>query len=285
MHLRHPLLTLAVSSLIALAGSLPVAAQAPGAPVLDHFRCYSLLLGPQSDDLQVRLQDQFDVALGIIEDVWVGGPFLFCNPVEKAVQGRTGLIVTPIADPNAHLTFYRIAPQTVHAPQAWRVEISNQFGKQRLEVRRPRLLAVPTQKLEGNLAFPERLDHFKCYDARGKEIARRARLRDQFENELVAVLEPRLFCNPTRKTDSAGVDFPIKNAGGHLTCYDLSLLTPLGTTRTLDRVIANQFTGGSTGDIVVVTDEDLLCVPTRKSSVHLLRPPRVGAAEDESAGD
>ncbi len=215
----------------------------------------------------------------------VGGPFLFCNPVEKTVEAAAGLVTTPIADPNAHLTMYRIAEQTVHAPQAWRVAISNQFGRQQLAVGRPRILAVPTHKVEANLVFPERLDHFKCYEARGREIARRARLRDQFESEIVSVLEPRLFCNPTRKIDSAGVATGVQNAAGHLTCYDLTLTTPAGTTATLGRVIANQFTGGSTGDIVVVSDEDLLCVPTRKLAAKAAPSTRGGFAGSAADGD
>jgi hypothetical protein len=166
---------------------------------------------------------------------------------------------------------YRIAEQTVLPRRAWRVRISNQFGRQGLKVDRPHILAVPTHKMEAGLAFPEELDHFKCYRAEGKRIRRLARLVDQFETAVVGVLEPRLFCNPTRKTDSAGVEFPVQNSVRHLTCYDIVLATPVGTTLVEDLVIANQFTGTSTGDLEVVTDEDLLCVPTRKVDVKLVR--------------
>ena len=282
---RHPpiLLTLAASCFFALIGSPPTAAQVPPAPVLDHFRCYTVLLGHDPDDAQVQLQDQFDLRLGVTEQVWVGGPVRFCNPVEKTVQGRRDeLIVTPIADPNAHLTMYRIAEQTVLPPVSWRVEVRNQFGRQRLAVDEPHILALPTHKMEGDLDFPEDLDHFKCYRAEGRRIRRAARLADQFETAIVTVLEPRLFCNPTRKIDAAGVPTGVQNAAGHLTCYDVSLLLPGGTTVVEDLVIDNQFTGASTGDLEVVTDEDLLCVPSRKVS---FRQNRRGGDDDDDDED
>ncbi len=133
--------------------------------------------------------------------------------------------------------------------------------------------------MEGDLGFPETLDHFKCYRAEGGRIRRLARLIDQFETAIVTVLEPRLFCNPTRKIDAAGVPTGVQNADGHLTCYDVSLLLPGGTTVVEDLVIANQFTA-TTGDLEVVTDEDLLCVPTRKLRVEL-----VGGDDDDDDDD
>ena len=269
MRYRYPPipLTLAISCFFALAGSMPTVAQLPPGPVLDHFRCYTVLVGHDPDDTQVQLLDQFDFRLGVTEQVWVGGPVRFCNPVEKAVQGRGGsVVITPVEDPNAHLTMYRIAEQIVLPPVTWRVEVRNQFGRQRLQVDRPHVLAVPTEKVEAGLVFPEELDHFKCYRAEGGRVRRLARLEDQFETAIVTVLEPRLFCNPVRKTDAAGTVTGVQNAADHLTCYDVSLFLPGGTTVVEDVVVDNQFTGASTGDLEVVTDEDLLCVPSRKIS-------------------
>jgi len=278
--LAIPLLV-AVSCWLMLPAGVAVAQV--GSP-LDHFRCYELLFGPPSDVLQVALQDQFDIALGLdLPDdqlalgFFIGQPERFCNPVEKTVRRRDGTIeTTPIVDPNAHLTLYRIFPTLIHAVIEWRLRVSNQFGIQRLEVGIPRYVAVPTHKQEGALVFPENLDHFKCYETRGNRIRRRVALEDQFEPELVTVLEPRLFCNPTRKlhTDGftgVGVDHPEH----HLTCYDIELVQgdpPASNISLADRVIANQFTGESTGDIRAVVFEDLLCVPTRKIAFAQVKP-------------
>jgi hypothetical protein len=178
-------------------------------PPLDHFPCYPLLEGPQPDVLAIQLQDQFDIFLGLalpanadLLTYLVGQPTRFCNPVEKTVVQRDGtLVTTPISDPDAHLTLYRIFRQAVSAPAllavpavTWRVRVRNQFGEQKVEATRPVALAVPTLKLEAGLQFPEDLDHFKCYEARGNSVRRQ--LEDQFEAARVAVLSPRLFCNP-----------------------------------------------------------------------------------------
>ena len=263
---------------------------------LDHFRCYELLFGPPSDDVQVALQDQFDIALGLAlpDDqvalgFFIGQPERFCNPVEKSVRRRDGTIeTTPITDPNNHLTLYRIFPTLIHAVIEWRVRVSNQFGQQRLEAGIPRYVAVPTHKIEDDLGFPEDLDHFKCYEASGDRVRRRVRLEDQFEPELVTVLSPRLFCNPTRKLHTDGASVSIENAAAHLTCYDIELVQgdpPVSNISLADRVIANQFTGESTGDIRAVVFEDLLCVPTRKVAFAQKRPDDDDGRDDDDDDD
>jgi hypothetical protein len=258
----------------------PIAAFAQAAPpyVLNHFRCYSLFSGPPPEDLTVTLQDQFDVRRQIMEDLWLGLPTRFCNPVAKRIEDRTGDVTgTPISDPDAHLTMYRIRDRTIHRPVTWNVVVSNQFGTQKVRAGRPRFLAVPTHKLEPGLEFPERLDHFKCYEASGKEIVRKVNLSDQFEIANVVVLDPKLFCNPTRKIDSAGNSFGVQSAHLHLTCYDLIEL-PAGTfsfIQIVNRLISNQFT--TAGLIEAYTDEDLLCVPSRKVSYNVAGP---GGPED-----
>jgi hypothetical protein len=200
---------------------------------------------------------------------------------------------TPISDPDAHLTLYDIFQETVSTPAllaspqvTWKVKVRNQFGDQKLQARRPVALAVPTQKHEDELEFPENLDHFKCYEARGKSIRKSALLRDQFEDETVGVLEPRLFCNPTRKLLPSGQAFSISHAADHLVCYDLKIVTDAFdiVVQLIDRVISNQFTGSSTGDIAAVTLEDLLCVPSRKLSFEPERPHGPGGDDDRGEG-
>lgn len=256
---------LALAGVAALTLPAVAAAQIAGAPVLDHFRCYSLLQAPVSSQPQVSLQDEFDLKLGIRENVWVGPAVEFCNPVEKTLLATAGPpVVTPIADPNQHLTLYRIPEQTVAAPAVWAVGLANQFGRQLLWVRQPVVLAVPTQKIEADLAFPQGLDHFKCYVASGRILSRPVQLHDQFETAVVAVLQPRLYCNPTQKVDAAGRVTPVVNPAGHLTCYAIRLTDPAGTTESVQRTIANQFTDAAGAGIVAVTDERLLCAPSQE---------------------
>jgi hypothetical protein len=267
-------------------------------PPLDHFRCYPLLEGPQPDVLQALLQDQFDLFLGLalpndapLLAYFVGPPNRFCNPVEKTVEQHGALVTTPIGDPDAHLTLYRIFRQAVSAPAllavpavTWKVRVRNQFGEQKLDATRPVALAVPTWKHEANLEFPADLDHFKCYEARGKSVRREAQLEDQFESARVAVLSPRLFCNPTRKlvgAESTG----IQHATQHLVCYDLRLIPDANDiVVTLEpRVISNQFTPDAT--ILAVTDEDLLCVPTQKLAFSPDRSGQGGGGGDDDDDD
>jgi hypothetical protein len=292
MFLRGLRIPIAVSICAALSALLaPAAASAVHGVPLDHFRCYPLLFGPRADDVQVVLQDQFDIHLGLAIPgdeaalaVFVGQPTRFCNPVQKTVGRRGSVETTEIGDPDAHLTLYRVHRSTALPPVSWKLKVRNQFGEQRLEARGPVALAVPTHKIELDLAFPEDLDHFKCYAAEGRRIRRRAELADQFETELVTVLEPRLFCNPTRKIDAGGNTTGVEHAAEHLVCYDIELVLgdpPASSIALVDRVIFNQFTGTASADIVAVDDEDLLCVPSRK----LAFGPHRGDDDDDDDDD
>ena len=63
-------------------------------------------------------------------------PELFCNPVDKNDEG--------ISDPTAHLTCYKIKEDD----KKRQVLIENQFGEQTLKVTKPKLLCVPSKKIE-----------------------------------------------------------------------------------------------------------------------------------------
>ncbi len=263
--MRKTALILAISCVASLALAAALAAQPAGGPVLDHFRCYSTLQVPVSTQPQVSLQDEFDLKLGILETVWVGPAIEFCNPVQKTLLATAGPpVVTPIADPNQHLTLYRIPAQTVEPPSVWNVGLANQFGRQLLWVRQPVVLGVPTEKVEDGLAFPAGLDHFECRLASGRILTRSVQLQDQFETATVVVLQPRLYCNPTQKVDAAGKVTAITNPAGHLTCYAIRLATPTGTTSSVERTIINQFTDAAGVPILAVTDEQLLCAPSQE---------------------
>ena len=89
-------------------------------------------------NVTVALNDQF----GVQPEVLVRQPKLFCNPVAKT---RTGQADTPIRNPEAHLTCYKIKGEK----EKRTVLVENQFGLyQTVKVRSPRLLCVPSEKIQ-----------------------------------------------------------------------------------------------------------------------------------------
>ena len=98
------------------------------------------------------------------------------------------------------------------------------------------------------------LDHFKCYEAKGRRVNVRVTLEDQFGVEpQVVVGLPRFFCNPVDKNHEG-----ITNDKEHLTCYEIR-----GSEKQLTVSIQNQF-----GEQRLRTQEpQLLCVPSEKISV------------------
>jgi hypothetical protein len=130
--MKRGLLTTMMLALIVFSGS----ALAQVATV-DHFRCY-LVPATTALPVTVQLQDQFD-APNLFENINRLTTEHFCNPVEKIVNG----VITPIVNPNHHLTMYQINPQSVINRT---VVVHNQFGTQTLSVAAPEILAVPTGK-------------------------------------------------------------------------------------------------------------------------------------------
>jgi hypothetical protein len=249
--MKKPLLLL---GLIGLFGLLVVTA--PGASAArpvnvqreTHFRCYVVSSQTPQPATTVTLEDQF---LGPTT-LTVDEPLEFCPPTDKNGEG--------IADEDEHLTMYG-APQEL--PQHLLVSTEDQFGTHILEVVGARVLLVPTQKLVGNLDFPDRLNHYWCYQANGPRLRNvTVTLEDQFGSDTVRVVQPNLFCNPVQKT-VGGVVTPIEEEEVHLTCYDIK--GPQATTATTFGVV-NQFET----DTFTITSWNLLCVPTEKTDVEPL---------------
>ena len=212
---------------------------------LDHFKCYRAQADRPVED-EVILSDQFGDGFARVFETE-----RFCNPVEK----RHDNVVTPIQDPDAHLELLRIEAEPVPPVT---VEVNNQFGReQKLDVGPAIYLAVPTQKIEpNNHPFPQRLDHFKCYEVNGEFQPVTVALRDQFGFEPeVKSLDPRLLCNPTKKVHN-NTTTPIQNPLDHLVCYQLENTEPLFDFA----FIRNQF-----GERFLQLDRaDLLCLPSEK---------------------
>jgi hypothetical protein len=250
-----------------------IAAPPSAPPALDHFRCYSIAVGHPTG-LPVDLQDQFDSRLDKVEEVIVGLPIGFCNPVAKTVPGpgQGPGQTTDIRDISHHLTLYEIHETANQRHLTWKLTVDNQFGRQTVFVSRPVLLAVPTQKVtvggEGTgHAMPEGLNHFKCYRARGRDLNVAVTLEDQFETAEVIVGEPLFFCNPTTKVVSRSEVTPIEDAEAHVACYEIGLAAPVGFTTQLNVGTVNQFNHIPVEPLTVVTDERVLCVPSNKTSV------------------
>jgi len=241
-------ITLAMFGLTAALSTLLLLPAWASAKELDHFKCYfTHQVQPVLE--AVRLVDQFDEAAGIVEDARVLVAVRFCNPVAK----RRGARVTPIVNPDDHLTIYLIATAAPPPPSRL-VVVKNQFGARKLKVFDPEVLAVPTRKPPH--PKPVDLDHFKCYRVQGAPVNAVVDLEDQFHREpQVKVLDPFGLCNPVKKEHPPGVGTPIANPKAHLVCYKI---TPRPITRT--QVIENQF--GTQN--LIVRDADLLCVPSEK---------------------
>jgi len=100
---------------------------------LNHFSCYAVANGPVLN-VPIGLSDQFFPSQHRIMR-----PLLFCNPVQKIHNG----VVTPITNPDDHLTCYTITK----APFTKDVTLHNQFGDPRFQSSYTDLACVPTQKL------------------------------------------------------------------------------------------------------------------------------------------
>ncbi len=216
---------------------------------LDHFKCYPAEAEKPVNE-EIVLTDQFNTS-----DVAVYETRHFCNAVTKIHDE----VMTPIQNEDAHLEMIRIQADGDTPSQ---VEVTNQFGKdQKLDIGKAAYLAVPTQKIEpGNHPFPERLDHFKCYEVYGDSEAIKVSLKDQFgfEEGLEAIV-PLLLCNPTKK-EHAGNTTPIENPLDHLVCYELDL-----TEQIFDNAyIRNQF--GERG--LKLDRADMLCLPSEKRVIR-----------------
>jgi len=261
-----------------------IAAPPSPAPDLDHFRCYSITVGHPALPPFATLEDQFDERLDKVEQVFVGFPFGFCNPVAKTIPSPGGGPgqTTEIRDLSAHLILYEIHETTPQRHVTWNVTVDNQFGRQTLFATKPVALGVPTQKVsvDGDatgLEPPEGLNHFKCYRAKGRTLNVPVTLEDQFEPAPVIVVDPLLFCNPVEKTvtRTTGVTIvtPIADAEAHLTCYNIDIdfsRAPFGGFTQIKPVeTVNQFNHipGAVEPLQVVTDERVLCVPSTKSRV------------------
>ncbi len=218
----------------------------PAQPNLEHFQCYKLEK-KKFKKRTVTLNDQFKNTRAQVKtrkDL--------CNPAKKNKE--------PFLNKRAHLTRYAINGKSINTT----VATLNQFGSQRLLVKKPKLLMVPTEKQErGDKRKPiqTETDHFQCYSIETKSGIRsvngkpkRVTLKDQFRKKGVKVKSPKWLCAPVDK-NSEGLLHPVR----HLLCYSLK------AKKLSKRVtIRNQFENKG----VRVKKPKELCVPTLKTVVQ-----------------
>ena len=221
---------------------------------LQHFQCYPTLKVDPEVAAVVELSDQFSEFAPEVVDVRRAKRF--CNPAAKFHPGIDPPFF-PITDDRQHLTFYATYPQQAPLRVA---EVQNQFGLQRLLLRAPVALAVPTRKIfPGPHEPPVGLDHFRCYAAWGLPVNQGVALSDQLIPQFSGhqVLNPVAFCNPARKVpiEPPGPPAGIQNPDLHLTCYSMTRVRFEG-----DVSIENQFGAQR----LALGSPDTICVPSRK---------------------
>jgi hypothetical protein len=213
-----------------------------------HFRCYIVSKQTPQPATPVTLTDQFLQKVPIEVDE----PLQFCAPTSK-----NGV---EIEEPEEHLTMYGAAANlTPHLI----VETVDQFGPRTLEAVAARVLLVPTEKVavEGKptkLGFPNKLNHYWCYQVSGEPVNQDFTLADQFRTDTLRVEQPVLFCNPVEKVRDGKIT-RIEERNVHLTCYDLHGSQRTEATRV---TVSNQFEK----DIFTITSFELLCVPSEKEA-------------------
>ncbi|MBW8060641.1 MAG: hypothetical protein FVQ78_10070 [Solirubrobacterales bacterium] len=142
-----------------------------------------------------------------------------CNPVQKNSE--------PFVNTRAHLQCYRTRGPALNTL----VAVRNQFGSQRLLVRSPRRLCVPSKKRHVRRRGAARfrriqvpIDHFQCYAVtrltplRAVRPIGGVRLRDQFGRRGARPGRAFQLCAPVQKRLRGKVT-PLQHPVRHLLCY------------------------------------------------------------------
>ncbi len=238
---------------------------------VDHYKGYKAKTAktepkqPKFETTDVTLVDQFESKLTTVKN-----PFFMCNPADTNDWG--------IDDPTAHLQCYQIKDAKTEPKQAkfegsGPVTVTNRFGFRVLEVKKPKLLCVPSEK--DGVASALSINHYKCYQAKDwktdpkqpKFETTDVTLVDQFETKQTDVKKAFMLCNPVDKEGGGILDPEV-----HQVCYkikdtktDPKQVKFEGTTAQT----ANQFGGGinDEGDgaeLLEVKKPKVLCVPSKK---------------------
>ncbi|ANM28831.1 hypothetical protein ABI59_03245 [Acidobacteria bacterium Mor1] len=206
---------------------------------VDHFKCYrggtkfdsTIPYSPRDVSAVDRFRTNVDTA---------EAPVAFCNPVDKNGEG--------IGSTKSHLECYNVEDRALR-PLNEVLNVTNQFGSQRIILKRQESLCVPTRTY----------DHYTCYGAVYNNDDFQVSLTDEFGNTTATVTKADKYCVPANKKNEGLAD-----ADTGLTCYTIN--DPADVNGLLIDT-NNQF-----GDeILRLNKARTLCVPTKKvgSDSHL----------------
>jgi len=237
----------------------------PGPISADHYLGYDAKRPkdePKFEKFTVELSDQFEIEPTTYT---VDKPDRLYNPVQKTHDGTT----TDITDDDSHYVGYKIKTPKGEPKfeKVTDVLVQNQFGDIIVDVKKPKLLLVPSAKdhftTPDPLDLPITVNHFKCYDVKESEGT------PKFEKLIVSVFDPnfeitqdfevkkpKMLCTPVDKDGEGIVD-----GENHLMCYDVKKLKDDPKFEKLSVFTNNQF-GPEDLEVKKVKQ---LCLPSIKT--------------------
>ncbi len=250
-------------------GGVPSSSTIPddGPGANDHYLSYKAKQPKDTDKFEkitVTLSDQFETdALYTVDK-----PDRLYNPVQKTHDGT----ITEITDEISHYVGYKI--KTPKGDEKFEkvtdVLVTNQFGDIIVDVKKAKLLLVPSAK--DHIATPDPLDpvtvdHYKCYDVKVTKDT------PKFEKLIVSLYDtnfeitqdfeikkPKYLCTPVQKTHD-GITTPINDEENHLLCYDVKKLKDAPKFEKRNVFTNNQFGP----EELKVDKQEELCVPSIKT--------------------
>jgi hypothetical protein len=190
-----------------------------------------------------------------------------------AVKYHSPRPVVPLFRPELHYDWWELDhPRN----RQRRIVVSNQFVEDsRLRVVGPEFMLAPAFKARVGSppdSFPV-ANHYLCYRVHGDTLGPvPVQLGDQFQVASVNVRRPDYFCAPCSK-DSAGKNYPIVDEITHLMLYRVDPSWDTTSVRLRDQFGRHAVTIRQSG-----ANQEYLVVPTLKTEVVAVDPPRPGAA-------
>lgn len=225
----------------------------------DHYLGYKVKETKHTDKFEkitVILSDQFETDAAYI----VEKPVRLYNPVDKNGEG--------IFDEFTHLLGYKIkAPEDQPKFETvTNVLVTNQFGDIIVDVKKPKLLLVPSLKdltAIPDMPNPITINHYKCYDVKVTEDTPKFEKREVTlsdpnfgETKVFEVKKPKHLCVPVDKEGEGIID-----PENHLMCYDLKKIKDQPKFEKRNVFTNNQFEP----EDLEVKKEHQLCVPSVKT--------------------
>jgi len=242
-----------------LSGPPPPDVSGEGTLTADHYLGYDAKIPkgePKFLKFTVELSDQFETATYTVDKI----DRLF-NPVIKNGEGV-------LLDKDSHYVGYKIntPKDEPKFETVTNILVQNQFGVITVDVKKPKLLLVPSAKdhftTPDSLVLPLNVNHFKCYNVKESMDT------PKFEKLIVLVddpnfgitqefevKKPKMLCTPVDKNGEGIVD-----EENHLMCYDIKKLEGDPKFEKLSVFTNNQFGP----EELEVKKQKQLCVPSVK---------------------